>query len=78
MKNRTVFVIVTVANEFNGSITLVKVEKIFSSAVDAQNYMVKEKKNWRENIVVNNSSIDCVCERGVQEAIFEDKESKDE
>jgi|APGre2960657423_1045063.scaffolds.fasta_scaffold406081_2 uncharacterized protein YmfQ (DUF2313 family) len=78
MKNRTVFVAVTVANEFNGTVTLVKVEKIFSSAKDAQDYMTKEKKNWRENITINNSSIDCICERGIQETIFEDKESKDE
>lgn len=78
MKNRTVFVVLTVANEFNGSITLVKVEKVFSSAIDAQNYLAKEKKSWRENITINNSSIDCVCERGIQESILEDKESKDE
>jgi len=78
MKNRTVFVAVTVANEFNGTVTLVKVEKIFSSAKDAQDYMTKEKKNWRENITINNSAIDCICERGIQETIFEDKESKDE
>ena len=78
MKNRTVFVVLTVANEFNGSITLVKVEKVFSSATDAQNYLAKEKKSWRENITINNSSIDCVCERGIQETILEDKESKDE
>lgn len=78
MKTRTVFVVLTVANQYNGNLTLVKIEKIFSSAKEAQAYIEKEKKSWREFVNVNNVSVDCICERGIQEAVFEDKESKDE
>jgi hypothetical protein len=75
MANKKVFVIITVANQIDGAVTLVKVEKVFSNARDAENFLAKEKTNWREMLNFNNSSFECICERGVQEADFEDKEN---
>jgi hypothetical protein len=75
MANKKVFVVVTVANQVDGAATLVKVEKVFASAKETENYLVNEKKNWREIITFNNASLECVCERGVQEADYEDKEN---
>lgn len=62
-----VFAVVTVASEIGGSGVLVKIEKVFKSANDAENYVKKENKSWREVIQINNNSIDCLCERGIQE-----------
>jgi len=75
MAIKKVFVVVTVANQVDGAATLVKVEKVFPTARDAENFLAKEKSNWREMINFNNSSLECICERGVQEADFEDKEN---
>lgn len=62
-----IFVVVTVASEIGGANILVKIEKAFKSANDAENFLKKENKNWREVIQINNNSIDCLCERGIQE-----------
>jgi len=75
MPIKKVFVVVTVANQVDGVATLVKVEKVFSTASEAEKYLANEKKNWREVITFNNSSFECICERGVQETDFEYKEN---
>jgi len=73
MTNKKVFVVVIVANQVDGNGTLVKIDKVFSSAKDAETYFSREKRSWKETITVNNSTIECVCERGIQEADFEEK-----
>jgi hypothetical protein len=62
-----IFVVVTVASEIGGLAVLVKVNKAFKSASDAENFINKDKKSWREVIQINNNSIDCFCEKGIQE-----------
>lgn len=62
-----VFAVVTVASEIGGIGVLVKIEKVFKSANDAEIYVKRENKSWREVIQINNNSIDCLCERGIQE-----------
>ena len=62
-----VFTVVTVASEIGGTGVLVKIEKVFKSATEAENFVKRENKSWREVIQINNNSIDCLCERGIQE-----------
>ena len=62
-----IFVVLTVANEIGGSGVLVKVEKAYKSVLEAENFVKKDNKSWREVIQINNNSIDCFCERGIQE-----------
>lgn len=62
-----IFIVITVASEIGGTSVLVKAEKAFKSVSEAEAHVKKENKSWREVIQINNSSIDCFCERGIQE-----------
>jgi len=62
-----IFAVVVVASEIGGSSILVKIEKAFKSVSSAESFLKKENKSWREVIQINNNSIDCLCERGIQE-----------
>lgn len=62
-----IFIVFTVASEIGGTNVLVKAEKAFKSISEVESYVKKENKSWREVIQINNNSIDCFCERGIQE-----------
>jgi hypothetical protein len=62
-----VYAIVTVATEIEGRLTFVKFEKAFLSAHKAEEHMKTLNKSWREIIQAHNQSVDCMCERSVNE-----------
>ena len=62
-----VYAVVTVATEIEGRLTFVKFDKAFLSANKAEEYMKTINKTWREIIQAENQSVDCMCERSINE-----------
>lgn len=58
--------------EIEGRITAVKLEKGFKSSEAAEKYMANVPKTFADNIKTETSTINCWCERNVQEVDLED------
>ena len=66
-----VYIVVGVATEIEGRLTAVKLEKGFSSAEAAQKYMDSVPKSYPEQVKLPTATINCWCERNVQEIEIE-------
>ena len=67
-----VFVVQTIARQVEGEYVVVKVEKAFTQASKADEFVKKLAKTYTENIQTPSGPIQCVCERGVIEIDVEE------
>ena len=67
-----IFNIISVARQVDGEYVVVKVEKAFKKASDADEYMKKMLTKYAESIQTGSGLIQCVCERGIFETEVDD------
>lgn len=67
-----IFAVISVARQVDGEYVIVKTEKAFTKASQADEYVKGLAKNYTETIQTPTASIQCVCERGVFELDVEE------
>jgi hypothetical protein len=66
------YIVVSVAMEIEGRVTAVRLEKGFKTSEAAEKYMASVPKTFADHIKTETSTINCWCERNVQEVELED------
>jgi hypothetical protein len=66
------YIVVNVGNEIDGRLTVVKIEKSFSSTESAQKYMNSVPRVYSEPLKTKDQTINCLFERNVHEVEIED------
>jgi hypothetical protein len=67
-----IYVIINVANEIDGRLTAVKIEKAYKDKASAEKFMASNKTSYLEDLQVDSQKLKMLCERNVQEVDVED------